>query len=235
MTCIPAMCGRIKLVCCVIILLMRKNLLIFFLAVLSVFSLLGNLKLYEKLADNNKVVEVVDGDTFQLKSGKRVRLMGVDAPEYNRCGGTEAKKKLTELILKKTVVLEEEVDEAYGRSLALVFVDNKFINKIMLESGWGRTDYRANSKRDELTAAFHQAQGKKLGIFSSLCREEETKTENGCLIKGNIDKATYKKFYHLPNCKQYNQIIIEKDIGEGYFCTETEAQKAGFQKAAGCP
>jgi len=37
---------------------------------------------------------VVDGDTFQLKLGKRVRLLGVDAPEYNRCGGKEAKEAL---------------------------------------------------------------------------------------------------------------------------------------------
>lgn len=35
----------------------------------------------------NTVAEVVDGDTFQLVSGKRVRLIGVDAPEYDRCGG----------------------------------------------------------------------------------------------------------------------------------------------------
>ncbi len=161
--------------------------------------------------------------------------MGVDAPEYDRCGGAEARKKLTDLILNKTITLSEEVTEAFGRSLALVYADNKFINKLILESGWGRTDYRANSKRNELTAAFHLAQGKKLGIWSSLCREEETKIENGCLIKGNIDKATYKKFYHLPNCRQYDLVIIEKDIGEKYFCTEEEAQKAGFKKSLGCP
>jgi endonuclease YncB( thermonuclease family) len=30
------------------------------------------------------VGEVVDGDMFQLASGKRFRLMGVDAPEYTK-------------------------------------------------------------------------------------------------------------------------------------------------------
>jgi hypothetical protein len=47
--------------------------------------------------------------------------------------------------------------------------------------------------------------------------------------------ATYKKYYHLPGCKQYGQIVIEKDIGERYFCSVTEAAKAGFLKSAGCP
>ncbi|MFN4212760.1 MAG: hypothetical protein ACK4FL_02235 [Microgenomates group bacterium] len=55
------------------------------------------------------------------------------------------------------------------------------------------------------------------------------------IIKGNIDKASYQKYYHLPSCKQYHQIVIEKDIGEKYFCSKEEAQKAGFKKAAGCP
>ncbi len=214
---------------------MLKNTLIIVLLILSSVSAFLNVRFYTTIKDANKVVEVVDGDTFQLQSGKRVRLMGVDAPEFDRCGGSEARKKLTALILNKTVTLTEEVSEAYGRSLALVFADGKFVNKIILESGWGRTDYRKNSKREELTAVFHLAQAKKLGIFSKLCREETTKTEGNCLIKGNIDKATYKKYYHLPNCKQYNQIILEKDIGERYFCTEAEAQKAGFSKSAGCP
>ena len=54
------------------------------------------------------------------------------------------------------------------------------------------------------------------------------------VIKGNIDKATYEKFYHLPECKHYNQVIMELDIGEKYFCSEKEAKKAGFKKASGC-
>lgn len=188
----------------------------------------------------NTVVDVVDGDTFQLGSGKRVRLIGVDAPEYDRCGGKEARRRLTELILNKVVFLKEEKKETFGRSLALVYQGNRLINKIILEEGWGRTDYRKNSQRDALTSAFHKAQENKLGIWSSLCRESSGQHsqevgENGCLIKGNIDKNTYKKYYHLPGCRQYNQIVIEKDIGERYFCTESEASAAGFTKASSCP
>ena len=188
------------------------------------------------------VSEVVDGDTFQLASGKRVRLMGVDAPEYDRCGGKEARTLLTQLVLNKQVIVEEEVQETFGRSLALIyttkyyFIKDQLVNKIIMEKGWARPDYRKNSQREILTTVFHTAKKNNLGIWSPLCREApNTPQSPQCTIKGNIDKATYKKYYHLPGCKQYNQIIMEKDIGEQYFCTEDEATRAGFLKSAGCP
>lgn len=55
------------------------------------------------------------------------------------------------------MTLKEETDDAYGRTQALVYVDKTLVNKVILEKGWARTDYRANSQRQALTAAFHQA------------------------------------------------------------------------------
>lgn len=205
------------------------TILLFIIAAISVFL---NINFYNQIQGQNRVTEVVDGDTFQLASGKRVRLMGVNAPEFDRCAGVEAKNRLSELILDKSVTLKEETDEAYGRSLALVYIGDTFVNKTMLEEGWGRTDYRKNSQRDVLTEAFHKGQTEKLGIFSDLCRTEEVVGD--CVIKGNIDKNSYDKFYHLPGCLHYDEVIIEQDIGEGFFCTKEEAIEAGFQKASGC-
>lgn len=219
--------------------------------ILFIFLLLSsgfNMYLAKDKIGAMTVAEVVDGDTFQLTSGKRVRLMGVDAPEYNRCGGKEARTLLAQLILNKQVIVEEEVQETFGRSLALVyttkyyFLKDQLVNKIIMEKGWARPDYRKNSQREVLTSAFHKAKNNNLGIWGPLCRSTDstdltdlTDSTKKCLIKGNIDKATYKKYYHLPGCKQYNQIVLEKDIGEQYFCTEDEATRAGFLKSAGCP
>lgn len=200
-----------------------------------IVSLSINVLLSYFVIQQYRVVQVVDGDTFQLASGKRVRLMGVDAPEYNRCGGPEAKKLLQSLILNSYVFLAEEQQEAYGRSLALVYTKEGLINKIVLEEGWGRPDYRKNSHRDVLTTAFHYASDRKIGIYSPLCRIASGTSQEPCFIKGNIDKNSYKKYYHLPTCKQYNQIVLEKDIGEQCFKTEIEAVKAGFTKSLGCP
>lgn len=210
----------------------KKPFVSYILVFISLVSIFFNFFFYNNLKEQNRVTEVVDGDTFQIKSGKRIRLVGVDAPEFDRCGGKEAKARLSELILNKIVNLKEEKTEAYGRSLALVYLGKTLINKIMLEEGWGRTDYKANSQRDILTAAFHKGQKENLGIFSNLCRNGDMSGD--CNIKGNIDKNYYEKFYHLPGCLHYDEVIIEKDIGEGYFCTEKEALAAGFNKAAGC-
>ena len=177
------------------------------------------------------MVEVVDGDTFQLKSGKRIRLLGVDAPEHDRCGGKEAKETLKALIAGKQVKLTEETPEAYGRTLALVWVGKILVNEEILRQGWARTDYRKNSLRDRLTAAFHQGQNKGLNL---ICISDKPPTAY-CLIKGNIDPSSYEKFYHLPNCSHYSQVKINLAFGEQWFCSEKEAINAGFKKAAGCP
>ncbi|PIV11436.1 hypothetical protein COS50_00130 [Candidatus Roizmanbacteria bacterium CG03_land_8_20_14_0_80_35_26] len=200
----------------------------------SVISLSLNFYFYKNIREQNRVADVVDGDTFQLASGKRVRLLGVDAPEYDRCGGPEAKEKLSSLIKDKVVDLKEEHQEAYGRSLALVYQNGRFVNQEIMRDGLGVPDYQKSSQRDILTRTYHQARDSKKGIFS-LCKETGSPPDPNCVIKGNIDKSTYEKFYHLPGCKQYGQVVIDKDIGEGYFCSEKEAQAAGFKKASGCP
>lgn len=139
----------------------------------------------------------------------------------------------SELILGKFITVKEEVVEAFGRSLGLVYRGNQLINEIMLNEGWGRQDYRKNSQRERLTEVFHRAQAQKIGIFGPACRKEGD-AEGECLIKGNIDGSTYEKFYHLPGCKYYNQTVIDLDRGEKFFCSEKEAQAAGFVKAYGC-
>jgi len=55
-----------------------------------------------------------------------------------------------------------------------------------------------------------------------------------CIIKGNISTENPTKFYFLPNCAPYSQIKIDAERGERYFCSEEEAEAAGFVKAATC-
>ena len=43
-----------------------------------------------------------------------------------------------------------------------------------------------------------------------------------------------KKIYHYPGCSEYEQTVVELDIGEQWFCSEEEARKAGFTKSEHC-
>ena len=97
-----------------------------------------------------RVVKVVDGDTFWIddgsERGKKIRLIGVDAPETRRTGrkeigfyGEESKKYLTRLILDKEVRLEYDADpkDRYGRTLAYVYLrDGTFVNAELVKRGY---------------------------------------------------------------------------------------------------
>lgn len=210
--------------------------LLVFLVALASMSL--NFFLFGKQKEENRVVQVVDGDTFQTAGGRRVRLMGVDSPEISRCGAKEAKERLAELIGNKIVRLKEPVTESYGRTMALVYVDGKPVNEIMMDEGWGRPDYRKNSQREVLTTAYREARNKKVGLWSLCINPNPPDSPNlpnrPCLIKGNIDPASYDKFYHLQSCRHYDEIVLNTAFGDGWFCSEDEAKKAGFIKGAGC-
>ncbi len=55
----------------------------------------------------------------------------------------------------------------------------------------------------------------------------------GCLIKGNISSSG-EKIYHLPGCGWYEKTKIDRGHGERWFCSETDAQTAGWRKALNC-
>ncbi len=98
---------------------------------------------------SGRVVEVVDGDTLVLASGKQVRLVGIQAPKLplGRKGfrtwplAEEAKTALESLTLGKTLALSyggRRVDR-HGRLLAHLHDDaGRWIQGEMLTRGWAR-------------------------------------------------------------------------------------------------
>lgn len=181
------------------------------------------------------VSKVLDGDTFILRNGERVRLLGINAPELGRCGADLAKETLTKLVLNKPIILREDKRDTYGRRMGLVYVGSQLVNETMLLSGMARPDYDKNSKSEALKAAYRTAVDAKLGIHSGECKKVSPVPPNpDCTIKGNIDKGTWDHLYHLPACRHYNQIVLDLDIGEQFFCSEEEAIDAGFTLAPDC-
>lgn len=86
------------------------------------------------------VAKVIDGDTIQLTDGTRVRMIGIDADERGGECYQEAKDRLRQLVESKNVVLEKDkIDkDKYGRLLRYVFVDNIFVNYILVREGLAR-------------------------------------------------------------------------------------------------
>ncbi len=51
-----------------------------------------------------------------------------------------------------------------------------------------------------------------------------------CNIKGNVNTRG-ERIYHVPGQKYYDQTEISASHGERWFCTEAEAEAAGWRKA----
>ncbi|MDI6798773.1 MAG: thermonuclease family protein [Candidatus Aenigmarchaeota archaeon] len=83
------------------------------------------------------VARVIDGDTIELANGKKVRLLGIDAPEQGQYYYEKAKKRLEELVEGKNVILESDVSntDKSGRLLRYVFVDDLFVNLELVKQG----------------------------------------------------------------------------------------------------
>lgn len=91
--------------------------------------------------EQNRVTSVYDGDTLWLKSGDRVKLIGVNAPEIGRCLADEAKQKLSDLILDKVVDLKEVKRDEWGRKMGLIYLGETLINLEIMKAGLAKPDY----------------------------------------------------------------------------------------------
>jgi endonuclease YncB( thermonuclease family) len=115
-----------------------------------------------------KVTRVTDGDTIRVLIDRReviVRLAGIDAPEAGQAYGARAKQALGELVNQKTVRVELEGKDRYGRSIGRVFLEDSSINDKMVELGWA-WQYRKYDKSSRLEQLEQSARKKKLGLWA---------------------------------------------------------------------
>jgi micrococcal nuclease len=117
------------------------------------------------------VTRVVDGDTVEVRLGgteEDVRYIGVDTPETVKpetpvqCFGPQASEFNHRLVEGRRVqlVFGAERRDVYGRLLAYVYLDGRFVNAELLRRGLARTltippndRYADRFKRLEIAAA----------------------------------------------------------------------------------
>lgn len=127
---------------------------------------------------------VIDGDTLLLANGARVRLIGVDTPEFggeDRPAEPLAKEAsaFAQAFLKGRPVrieLDRERVDRFGRFLAYVHVEEGMLNEALLRAGYARTRLEFNFS-DSMKRRFRQAQDaakkEQLGIWNKKGIEEE--------------------------------------------------------------
>jgi len=149
---------------------LTKKLLGWVVVLVAVPSLIANYFLLEKYQGEKEknmvlVIDVLDGDTFLTEDGQKLRLLDVDAPELEFCGGKESKKRLEELIENKKISVERVGTDVYQRSLVMAYDGNKLINRVMLAEGWGVYGARKIPESEEFKKLQEKAREGELGIF----------------------------------------------------------------------
>jgi len=74
-------------------------------------------------AELKVIAKVIDGDTIELSDGTRVRLHGIDTPEYDQPYGKEATRELNKL-LGRSVYVETTDTDRYGRTVAALWTSD---------------------------------------------------------------------------------------------------------------
>lgn len=136
-----------------------------------------------------RVVEVVDGDTIKLDSGKTVRYIGIDTPETKHpqkgveCFGKEASEKNKQLVDGREILLQKDVSETdrYDRLLRYVYLPNPtnanqeaiFINRYLVEEGYAHAiTYPPDVRfRDEFRRLEQEAREKNKGLWNKCDNE----------------------------------------------------------------
>ena len=120
---------------------MNKKSQIKYITSIIILALIGLAILFYTLPEevsDDTVIRVIDGDTFELATKDRVRLICIDTPELGDKGSYEAKEYLESLVLNKEVRLEKDISETdrYGRLLRYVYVNETFVNKELVQKGY---------------------------------------------------------------------------------------------------
>lgn len=200
------------------------------------------------------VASVIDGDTLEIH-GQRIRFHGVDAPESSqlcvregkpwRCGQAAA-NALSDHIGRQTVSCEPLKTDRYDRTVGRCTVNGEDVEAWMVSSGWA-VAYRHYSQ--DYVAQEEAAKKAKAGVWNSEfqmpwdwrkenkagARPAPTKVsalvkDSPCSIKGNINTKG-ERIYHVPGGRWYEKTEIDQGKGEKMFCSEAEAQAAGWRKA----
>lgn len=96
------------------------------------------------LAASDTVARVIDGDTVEMASGARVRIIGIDTPERGQCGYQEATDNLTRMVEDLPVILtsgtRDDIDR-YGRELRYVDLGTTDIGLEQIRAGFAIARY----------------------------------------------------------------------------------------------
>jgi endonuclease YncB( thermonuclease family) len=119
---------------------------------------------------SGKVVKVSDGDTITIldpeQQQHKIRLHGIDTPEYKQPYGRAATKALADLVAGEGVGIDVKNTDRYGRTVGVVHKGSANINFQMVRDGYAWWYKKYAPLEDDLRQAEQQARAYILGLWA---------------------------------------------------------------------
>lgn len=169
----------------------------------------------------HRVVKVIDGDTVILQGNRRVRLLGINAPEIEsrhrpaEPGGISAKNWLQKKLQGRSVYLEydQQNHDRYKRILAHLYLpDGEHINLSLLKRGLATANLLPPNllHSEAIIKAQQQAETQKLGIWSMKHYAPRSLTQ---LTEKPFGWQRYRtRVIAVKRNRQYSRLIVNDKI-----------------------
>lgn len=168
--------------------------------------------------------------------------------------GRAATTALAQMTRDRSVTCDDRGPDKYGRTLGVCFVEGRDINAEMVRIGlaWAFvrfTDLYVVEERDARAAKIGvwqaasqapwdwraaqrapQAMARPLPPSNLIAAQPAPTSEqrpDGCDIKGNVTMSG--RIYHTTSSPWYERVKMSLGFGRRWFCSETEAQAAGWR------
>lgn len=194
-------------------------------------------KTYLTSEEKSVCTHVVDGDTIYLSNGKKVRLVGVNTPEKGVNGCQASKNFVSKLCLNKEVGInidDRKYRDKYGRTLAIVIVDGKNLNEMLLKEGLAEVMYIPPSEFSPYKWAGssqvnHNTQQTQTSTTTQATKAQDTSVSTSS-SSGYIGNLNSLKF-HKVDCEGVRKMSEKNKV---FFKTRQEAINEGYVPCKMC-
>jgi len=204
---------------------------LFFIFLIIIYLSLGLFPGLTLSDETVRVKGVIDGDTIVIAGGRKVRYLGIDAPEMGKDGppefmAREAKEFNRQLVFNKEVRLEfgPEKRDRFDRLLSYVFLDNGLlVNGELVKQGLATVFYHGPwmERFDELLRLQREAIKNSRGIWNRALKETDESYRGQMFTR---------RFHHL-DCPLGKRISRKNLI---IFRSKKEAYWQGYSPCRAC-
>lgn len=199
----------------------------------SSLSISDILNKYDDTSCNSEVsgicTKVYDGDTIYVEGVGKVRFVGVNTPEKGVDGSQASKYFVEKLCLNREVGLD--IDDSkhydkYSRTLAVVIVDGKNLNEMLLKEGLAEIMYIPPSEFYPYNWANSDTH-----VQSDTSTHTDTSSDSSASQSGSYIGNSNSHKFHYPNCKWGLKI---SDKNKVIFTSRQDAINQGYTPCKVC-